>query len=148
MISDRSGSTDVLSSLPLTACCIFAVMILLAAIGQSAGRSSARGGEDAEEACRELLDEAISLLTEDHIGGKRYLYDDWASRAQRLLPLVGEHEGLSFSICVRLFGEDVQELPLSGNSGGCREVFTESAPLLSMKAGRCLPGEIIAKVGR
>jgi len=145
MRNDAAGTTDVLSSLPIIACCIFAVMMLVAAIGQSAGRD---GREGLEGPCGELLDEALRNLTAQSEDGRRYLYMDWEERAGALRPAECSDALLTSSIEVRLLGVNSSELILHGNLSSCREVFSEGAPVL-LVSGRCtIPGEIVARVGR
>lgn len=128
---------------------MLAVMLLVGAIGQNAVRGSAIGGEaELEEACSALLDEAVSVLTDSSFDYRKYLYPDWQTRAAGLSAFAEGWEGFSFSITIRLMGEEPHEFPIQGDLGPCLEIMTESEPLLSASAGRCIPGEIIAKVGR
>lgn len=148
MRPDERGSTDVLSSLPLIACCTVAVMVLLAAIGHSAGGGSAEGGEALGDICEAFLEGALDLLTDSSPEGKRYLYSDWQSRAAGLSAFMKDQEALSFTITVIMLGAEPQERELQGNTAVCTEVTADSAPILSMRSGWCTPGEIVAKVGR
>ena len=149
MKNDTQGATDVLSSLPIIACCIFAVMVLVAAIGQAAGGRFGRtedGGMD--ESCEALLEEALRNMTVRSEDGRRYLDGDWAKRA----PLVSapniQDTPLSSAIEVRLLGAPSCEYTLSGNMSICSEVFSASTPVLLITGGICVPGEIVARVGR
>lgn len=149
MRSEADGATDVLSSLPIIACCIFAVMVLVAAIGQTAVSRYDGDGEAAmEESCRGLLAEAAKTLTERSEDGRRYLDKDWRERAAGMSPPESSPEGVSTAITVRLLGEEPSEFPLSGNISVCREIFSASAPILLVSEGTCIPGEIIARAGR
>jgi len=146
MKNDEHGTTDVLSSLPIIACCIFAVMILVAAIGQSAG---GRGKDEGlSDSCNALLEQALKNMTVRSEDGRHYLDKDWRERAAILAPVGSEEGTVSSAIEVRLLGENTSMTGLSGNIGGCRESFSASAPVLLITGNICIPGEIIARVGR
>lgn len=148
MPAGAEGATDVLSSLPIIACCIIAVMVLVAAIGQTSGNGYEGGGGAAlDDSCAALLDETLNLLTERSEDGRRYLDADWRGRAVDVPLPESPIEGASYAVTVRLLGERDTECSLSGNISACSEVFSESAPVMLVSGGVCIPGDIIARVG-
>jgi hypothetical protein len=145
MKKDDRGATDVLSSLPIIACCIFAVMVLVAAIGQSAKGHD--GQSEIGKSCNALLEEALSNMTVRSEDGRLYLDLDWSDRAGDLPAARYQDSPLSSAIEVRLLGANSSVFALSGNLSSCNEVFSASAPVLFVSGGHCIPGEIVARVG-
>jgi len=149
MKEDARGTTDVLSSLPIIACCIFAVMVLVAAIGQAAGGRFGRTGDGGmEESCEALLEEALRNMTVRSEDGRRYLDGDWGKRAPLVPAPNFQDTSMSSAIEVRLLGAPSCEFLLSGNMSSCLEVYSASAPVLLITGGICVPGEIVVRVGR
>ena len=149
MKEDAHGTTDVLSSLPIIACCISAVMVLVAAIGQAAGGRFGRIGDDGmDESCEALLEQALRNMTIRSDDGRRYLDGDWSKRAPLVSALNFQDTSMSSAIEVRLLGAPSCEFLLSGNTSICLEVYSASAPVLLITGGICVPGEVVARVGR
>ena len=147
MPAGAEGATDALSSLPIIACCVFAVMVLVAAIGQTEPDGFASRGGFMEDSCGDLLGEALDLLTERSEDGRRYLDGDWMEHAADTPLPESSVDGASYAVAVRLLGEEAAEFPLNGNISGCSEVFSESAPVMLVSGGVHIPGEVIARVG-
>ena len=149
MTRSDDASTDVLSSLPIIACCVVSVMILLVSFSHAMSRGSSGSGSDAlAEECRRIISLAFGELTSESQDGRRYLANDWADRLTDIEFFPETPLGESASIELRLFDHAASEFPLAGNVSSCPEVRTISEPVILVDRGRAFPGEMIVKVGR
>jgi hypothetical protein len=149
MMRSESAATDILSSLPVIACCIVSVMILVGTFSHA----TARGSSDSEgkaliEECKRILTTALGHLTSLSQDGRRYIANDWEGRLKDVDFGTETTRDASIAIQVRLFGLTPYELELAGNISMCKEVRSASEPVILIDQGRLIPGEIIAEVGR
>lgn len=148
MMRSDGATTDVLSSLPMIACCIVAVMVLIAAITSVVARQSASNESDhLSEDCRRLISEVMNAVTSEASDGRRYLAHDWQARVPGLAPDLSLDPGVSACIEVRVLGLLPWECTFAGNISECSEVRTLIEPVLIVDGQNCVPGELTAKVG-
>lgn len=148
MIRSRAATTDVMSSLPLIGCCVVAVMVLLAAIGQDAARTAHNDESiSLDEGCSMLLSKVLGLLTSVADDGVRYLTPDWKARMISLQSEATSGPEMPSSIIVRVFNSGESKFSISGNISLCRDVKSSSEPVLLVTSGDRIPGEIIVMVG-
>jgi len=149
MIRSENAATDVLSSLPIIACCIVSVMILMGVFSHTmAGGSGDSGGKALIEECQRILSTALGHLTSESQDGRRYIAHDWVDRLEGIDLDMETGRDASASIEVRLFDRAPYELALTGDISICQEVRSASEPVILIDHGRLIPGEIIVKVGR
>ncbi|HUW42804.1 MAG TPA: hypothetical protein VMW02_01060 [Thermoplasmata archaeon] len=148
MIRSENAATDVLSSLPVIACCIVSVMMLMGAFSHAL----AGGYRDSEskalvEECQRILSTTLLHLTSAR-DGRRYIAHDWEDRLKGIDFNPEAGRDASASIEVRLFDHAPYELALTGNTSMCQEVRSASEPVILINHGRLNPGEIIVRAGR
>jgi len=149
MIRLENAATDVLSSLPIIACCIVSVMILMGTFSHAmAGGSGDSEGKALIEECQRILSTALGHLTSESQDGRRYIAHDWEDRLKSIDLDPETERDASASIEVRLINQAPYELALAGNISMCQEVRSASEPVILIDHGRLIPGEIIVKVGR
>jgi hypothetical protein len=149
MIRSENAATDVLSSLPIIACCIVSVMILMGTFSHAmAGGSGDSEGKVLLEECERILSVALGHLTSESQDGRRYIAHDWEGRLEGIDFGLEIGRSTSASIEVRLFDQAPYELALAGNISMCQEVRSASEPVILIDNGRLNPGEMIVKVGR
>jgi len=149
MIRSENAATDVLSSLPIIACCIVSVMILMGVFAHAmAGGSGDSEGKALIEECQRILSTALGHLTSESQDGRRYIAHDWEGRLKSIDFGLETRRDASVSIEVRLFDHAPYESALTGNVSMCQEVRSASEPVILIDHGRLNPGEIIVKVGR
>jgi hypothetical protein len=149
MIRSENAATDVLSSLPIIACCVVSVMMLMGAFSHAmAGGSGDSGSKALLEECRRILSAALGHLATESQDGRRYIAHDWEDRLKGVDFDLEARLDASASIEVRLFDKAPYELVLAGNISMCQEVRSASEPMILIDHGRLNPGEIIVKVGR
>jgi hypothetical protein len=145
----ESAATDILSSLPIIACCIISVMILVGSFGHAMSRGFIdRDSGALDESCNRLLSAAMGLLTSGADDGLRYLAQDWCDRLKDNDVGIAVGPGASASIVVRVLGQAQSEFSLVGDTSLCDELRSASAPVLLVSGGKVSPGEVMALVGR
>jgi hypothetical protein len=149
MMESEDAATDVLSSLPIIACCIVSVMILMGTFAHAmSGGSGNSEGKALLEECQRILSMASGHLTSESQDGRRYIAHDWEDRLKGIDFNLETWQDAAASIEVRLFNQAPYELPLTGSISMCQEVRSASEPVILIDRGRLNPGEIIVKVGR
>lgn len=148
MKRSENAASDVLSSLPVIACCIVSVMILVGVFANTmaVGSSDSKGGALDEE-CQRVLSLVLRALTSESEDGRRYIAHDWEIKLRSMEFDSDGRLDSSASIEVRLFRLATFELAVAGDISSCQEVRSASEPMILIDHGRLVPGEIIAKVG-
>ena len=140
-----SGTTDTISSLPIIACGVVSVMVLLEAMAIVS--PSQVSEESLISHARYILDNALTRLTEQSEGGRRFLFNDFELRIKVLMFSLKIEDGISSSLEVRLLNELASTFKISGDVKLTNQRVTIGAPVLYMKGGAPYPAEIIVVVG-
>ena len=148
MIRSENAATDVLSSLPVIACCIVSVMILVGVFAYTTAGGPGRSESGAlDDECQGILSTALKYLTSESDDGRRYIAHDWEVRLRSMEFDSDDRLDVSASIEVRLFRLATFEMAVAGDISACREVRSASEPVILVDHGRLVLGEIIVKVG-
>jgi hypothetical protein len=148
MTRSDSAATDILSSLPIIACCIVSVMILVGVLAHTtSGGSIVSKGGALDEECHRILSTTLKVLTSESEDGRRFIAHDWEVRLRSMEFHPEDGPDVSLSIEVRLFRLAPFEIAVAGSISSCQEVRSAAEPVILVDQGRLVPGEIIVKVG-